>query len=77
MKNSNETIRNRTRDLPAYSAVPQQTVPPHIPRSEAVVSRNSDNPLLQLANYIRKGKKGKTKQREVMDVVRLKPRGYR
>jgi hypothetical protein len=28
MKNSNDTIGNRTRDLPAYSAVPQQTAPP-------------------------------------------------
>jgi hypothetical protein len=28
MKNSNDTIRNRTRDLPACSAVPQSTAPP-------------------------------------------------
>ena len=28
MKNSNDTIGNRTRDLPACSAVPQQTAPP-------------------------------------------------
>ena len=28
MKNSNETIGNRTRDLPACSAVPQPTAPP-------------------------------------------------
>ena len=28
MKNSNDTIENRTRDLPAYSAVPQPTAPP-------------------------------------------------
>ena len=28
MKNSNDTIRNRTRDLPACSAVPQPTAPP-------------------------------------------------
>ena len=27
MKNSNDTIGNRTRDLPALSAVPQSTVP--------------------------------------------------
>ena len=31
MKNSNDTIGNRTRDLPACSAVPQPTAPPHIP----------------------------------------------
>ena len=28
IKNSNDTIGNRTRDLPARSAVPQQTAPP-------------------------------------------------
>jgi hypothetical protein len=27
MKNSNDTIRNRTRDLPAFSAVPQPIAP--------------------------------------------------
>ena len=31
MKNSNETIGNRTRDLPACSAVPQPTAPPRAP----------------------------------------------
>jgi hypothetical protein len=32
MKNSNGTIGNRTRNLPACSAVPQPTVPPCAPR---------------------------------------------
>jgi hypothetical protein len=31
MKNSSDTIRNRTRDLPACSAVPQPTAPPRAP----------------------------------------------
>jgi hypothetical protein len=31
MKNSNDTIGNRTRDLPTCSAVPQPTAPPHSP----------------------------------------------
>jgi len=31
MKNSNDTIGNRTRDLPACSAVPQPTVLPRAP----------------------------------------------
>ena len=31
MKNSNDTIGNRTRDLPTCSAVPQPTVPPRTP----------------------------------------------
>ena len=33
MKKSNDTIGNRTRDLPACSAVPQPTAPPHTPDS--------------------------------------------
>jgi len=31
MKNFNDTIGNRTRDLPIYSAVPQPTAPPRAP----------------------------------------------
>jgi hypothetical protein len=31
MKNSKDTIGNRTRDLPACSAVPQPTAPPGVP----------------------------------------------
>jgi hypothetical protein len=31
VKNSNDTIGNRTRDLPACSAVPQPTAPPRGP----------------------------------------------
>jgi hypothetical protein len=34
MKNSNDTIGNQTRDLPACSAAPQLTVPPRAPRTE-------------------------------------------
>ena len=34
VKNSNETIRNRTCDLPVCSAVPQPTVPPYIEGDE-------------------------------------------
>jgi hypothetical protein len=33
MKNSNDTIGNRTRDLPACSAVPQPTALPRAPLS--------------------------------------------
>jgi hypothetical protein len=34
MKNSNDTIGNRTRELPACSAVPQPTAPPRAPRNK-------------------------------------------
>jgi hypothetical protein len=37
MKNSNDTIEIRTRDLPACSAVPQPTVPPRAPHSDVMV----------------------------------------
>ena len=33
MKNSNYTIGNRTRNLPACSAMPQPTTPPRAPRN--------------------------------------------
>ena len=38
MKNSNDTIGNRTRDLPASSAVPQRTAPPRAPPLQRGVS---------------------------------------
>jgi len=37
MKNSNDIIGNRTRDLPACSAVPQPTAPPRAPMSLFVI----------------------------------------
>jgi hypothetical protein len=36
MKNSNDTIGNRTRDLPACSAVPQPTAPPRASQSGGI-----------------------------------------
>ena len=45
MKNSNDTIGNWTRDLPACSAVPEPTAPPRSPMSITVV------PLKVVANY--------------------------
>ena len=37
MKNANDHVGNRTRDLPACSAVPQSTAPPHGPSSVPTV----------------------------------------
>ena len=34
MKNSNDSVENRTRDFPACSAVPQPTAPPRAPLLE-------------------------------------------
>jgi hypothetical protein len=42
MKNSNYTIGNRTRDLPACSAVPQPTVPPPDPVLKKLTDRKID-----------------------------------
>jgi hypothetical protein len=39
IKNSDDTIRNRTRDLPACSAVPQPTAPPRAPFSRCNVDK--------------------------------------
>jgi hypothetical protein len=36
MKNSNDTMGNRTRNLPACSAVPQPTATPRTPKKEYV-----------------------------------------
>ena len=40
MKNVNDTIGNRTRDLPTCSAVPQPTAPPRAPRIMEVIFYN-------------------------------------
>jgi hypothetical protein len=48
MKNSNDTIGNRTRDLPVCSAVPQTTMPPSAPQTQNTVvyqSSAESNPL--------------------------------
>jgi len=44
MKNSNDTIPNRTHDLPACSTAPQPTVPPHAPRLGVVLHNYHDYP---------------------------------
>ena len=48
MKNSNYTIRNGTRDLPACSAVPQPTAPPRAPIIIIFINLT----LKQLCNFI-------------------------
>ena len=42
MKNSNETIGNRTRNLPACSAVPQPTKLPRTPDRLTLTTKNSE-----------------------------------
>jgi hypothetical protein len=39
MKNSNDTIGNRTRDLSTCSAVAQPTAPPHAPNGKMAVEK--------------------------------------
>ena len=43
MKNSNDTIGNRTRDLTVCSAVPQPTALPRAPSKENGLDVNADN----------------------------------
>ena len=54
MKNSNDTIRNRTRDLPAYSAVPQPAVLPRSPEGMCGMPKfvKSENSLLAFLNVV-------------------------
>ena len=42
MKNSNDTIGNRTHDLQACGTVPQPTVPPRIPLAHTVRHQSED-----------------------------------
>ena len=58
MKNSNDTIGNRTRDLPACSAVPQPTVPPRA-NSFLIVPEKSQNSQLTVFRTIEMDKKSK------------------
>ena len=47
MKNSNDTIGNRTHDLPSCSAVPQPTAPPRAPNYDTVFHFSNHRPLYQ------------------------------
>jgi len=44
MKNSNDIVGNRTRDLPACSAVPQPTAPPRVRRKGTMEIRRMFSP---------------------------------
>jgi hypothetical protein len=48
MKNSNDTIGNRTRDLPSCSAVLQPTAPPRAPIFSQRLFKILMNPLLEV-----------------------------
>ena len=51
MKKSSDTIRNRTRDLPACSALPQPTAPPRAP-STKITTPLLPQPLPQPATFL-------------------------
>jgi len=48
MKNSNDTIGNRTLDLPACRAVPQPTAPSRTPRSRGYTATKIQRFVLKL-----------------------------
>ena len=48
MKNSNDTIGNRTRDLPACSVVPQPTVLPHAPSLYYITNHNQATRIIKM-----------------------------
>jgi hypothetical protein len=43
MKNSSDNIGNRTCNIPAYSTMPQQTVPPLAPNCKNLQSNQKQN----------------------------------
>jgi hypothetical protein len=49
MKNSNNTIGNQNRDLPACSAVPQPTAPP---RAQDYNNNNNNNNIFINSNWV-------------------------
>jgi hypothetical protein len=49
MENSNDSIGNRTRDLPVCSAVPQSTAPP--PSTAITIHNNSTNKIHTSKKY--------------------------
>jgi hypothetical protein len=60
MKNSNDTIGNRTRDLPACSAVPQTTAPPRALRVKGLEIKIMDQ--VTKASVMQGSKKGPTEE---------------
>ena len=49
MKNSNDTIANRTHDLPAFSTVPQLTGPLHAPKVKSDCALYPRSPCAEIA----------------------------
>jgi hypothetical protein len=53
MKNSSDTIVNGTRDLPAYSAVPQPPTPPRAPRSSVACAKERPKHVARVRHQYR------------------------
>jgi len=66
MKNSNDTIGNRIRDLPACSAVPQPTAPPRAPPAYMVrpYSENGRRKIIQNSTEVDAETKESTRKTE-------------
>ena len=54
MKKSNDTIGNRTRDLPACSAVSQPTAPPRAPLYTTIGTYYSSNPTRRTYSHLKR-----------------------
>jgi hypothetical protein len=57
VKNSNDTIGNRTRDLPVCTAVPRPTAPPRTPFPTCTVTKTGLCPALVSLTDLRNGEK--------------------
>jgi hypothetical protein len=53
LKNSSDTIGNRTRDLPAFSTMPQPTAPPRIPGVQGKIFTHNSKYIHQEYRQVR------------------------
>jgi len=72
MKNSNDTVGNRTRNLPGYSTVPQPTVPPC---TQSHISVGIVNILLHLSDMLNFEGTG-TQRHHILNFLKHIPYGF-
>jgi hypothetical protein len=77
MKNSNDIIENRTRDLPVCSAVPQPTAPPCAPLRRVLLENVRDTVAYLMVKFLfsvkREGSEGTTTTRNQSRYFRCYP----
>ena len=74
MKNSNDTIGDRTRDLLACSAVPQPTAPPNLISSAPIAQTNNNTKVKDYEKIY--NKISKKKQKRILNLWLLRLTKY-